>query len=445
MSFQGREFTPEMVEFVVRVKGYFDEERRTGTVASTQNPGARTAAALGIGEATVKRIMSRRNKGNADDETGVPTDRGRPEQRVSPNLQPVVRSIVRAANLKGQRVSLGRLRKALAEECEAKIPTATLWRTLARWGFSYGEGRRRCALREQSYVVNARRKYIRIKRENRNADGSLKRPEVYLDETYINKNHSARFTWYQEKDGPWVNKPSGVGPRLIIVNAITADGWVDGAQLVFEAKKRTGDYHGQMDWENFSKWFTTQLMPNIPKNSLIVLDNAGYHNVLAEQAFPRGTHTKQELEKWLNHNGIPIRNDMLKSELYELCRRFAPVPMFKLDQLAAEQGHVILRTPPYHPELQPIETCWAIVKNHMADNCDFTMGNLRAQLPVAFSKVTGTICQEIIQKVVAQEEKYWLEDEELDEVYAQEDAGQVISVAIDEHSEDESFLEDSEG
>ncbi len=26
-----------------------------------------------------------------------------------------------------------------------------------------------------------------------------------------------------------------------------------------------------------------------------------------------------------------------------------------------------MRTPPYHPELQPIETCWGVVKNHMDD------------------------------------------------------------------------------
>ena len=73
---------------------------------------------------------------------------------------------------------------------------------------------------------------------------------IYLDETYINKNHSNQFTWYLETDGPWVNKPSGVGQRLIIVHAMTKDGWVDGAELVFDSKQRTGDYHGQMNWEN---------------------------------------------------------------------------------------------------------------------------------------------------------------------------------------------------
>jgi hypothetical protein len=114
----------------------------------------------------------------------------------------------------------------------------TLWRALNRWGFNHGEGRRRDSLKEQNRVILARRKYLWAKLANRNPDGTLKRSEVYLDETYINKNHSCRFTWYLKEDGPIVNKPSGVGPRLILVHAITEDGWVDGAQLVFEAKKR---------------------------------------------------------------------------------------------------------------------------------------------------------------------------------------------------------------
>ena len=78
----------------------------------------------------------------------------------------------------------------------------------------------------------------------------------------------------------------------------------------------------------------------------------------------------------------------------------------------------ILRTPPYHPELQPIETCWAVVKNYMADNCDFTMKGLRERLPEGFAKVIAHTCQKIIAEVIEQENKYWTEDEKLDEVYA---------------------------
>ena len=69
---------------------------------------------------------------------------------------------------------------------------------------------------------------------------------------------------------------------MIVVHAITRDGWVNDAELIFEAKKRTGDYHGQMNWDNFSRWFTEQLLPNILAHSIIVMDNARYHNVFAE-------------------------------------------------------------------------------------------------------------------------------------------------------------------
>jgi hypothetical protein len=51
---------------------------------------------------------------------------------------------------------------------------------------------------------------------------------------------------------------------------MTAEGWVEGAKLVFQAKRRTGDYHGQMNFENFRRWFIECLLSHIPKASLIV-------------------------------------------------------------------------------------------------------------------------------------------------------------------------------
>jgi hypothetical protein len=53
-----------------------------------------------------------------------------------------------------------------------------------------------------------------------------------LDESYVNKNHSNDFIWYSDEDGPWVQKPTGKGERLIIINAITKEGWVPGAKLI---------------------------------------------------------------------------------------------------------------------------------------------------------------------------------------------------------------------
>ena len=73
-------------------------------------------------------------------------------------------------------------------------------------------------------------------RSNRVAGGDRTdtiRPEVYLDESYVNKNHSNDFCWYYGEDGPWVQKPTGKGERLIIINAITKSGWVPGAQVAY--------------------------------------------------------------------------------------------------------------------------------------------------------------------------------------------------------------------
>ena len=101
---------------------------------------------------------------------------------------------------------------------------------------------------------------------------------------------------------------------------------------------------------------------------------------------------------------------MLKSELHDECVKYTPTPDFKFDRLAAAQGHKILRTPQYHPELQPIEVCWAVVKNYMADMCNFTMSGMRAHLPGAFAKVTANTCTEVISKVRQKENDYWLDE-----------------------------------
>ena len=111
------------------------------------------------------------------------------------------------------------------------------------------------------------------------------RPAVYLAESYINVNQATPRTWYCAEDGPWGPKPSGKGPRFIIVHAMTTAGWVQGAQLVFQAKRRTGDYHGQMDFENFRRWFWRSFLPPMPAASRIVRDKAPSHNVDVDGVF----------------------------------------------------------------------------------------------------------------------------------------------------------------
>ena len=181
MSFQGKDFTPAMKQLVMNLKLHFDEERKNHKEVSTRNPTLRTAQGLDIGEITVKRIMAEYRHHEPTLEAQAAQPRGKPASRAAVNLQPVIREYVRAKHFAGQRVSVGKLQQSLLETHHADIPPVTLWRTLQRWGFTYGTGKRRSALKERDDVVLARRRYLRQKRANRSPDGSLKRPEVYLD------------------------------------------------------------------------------------------------------------------------------------------------------------------------------------------------------------------------------------------------------------------------
>lgn len=370
MSFQGIEFTPEMRKLVVNVKLFFDQHRKN-TDYFAHASDALTAKALGVSISTVRVIMAAYNKqGDPGLSWSNQDNRGCPAFAVEEGIESDVRQFVRQSNSDGRQVTIEIIAKYLTEKYHCTIAPPTLWRALIRWGFGFGKGTRSAHLKESQRIIIKRRRYLRQKLENRKADGSTIRPEIYLDESYINKNHSRDDTWYFGEDSSIISKPTEKGERLIIVNAIARSGWIPHAQLIFKASKKTGDYHGSMNRNVFRQWVTDQLLPNIPENSLIIMDNAPYHNVLAEEAFPKSTDSLCKLREWLTHNEIPWTKDMLKAEIFDLCSRLAPKPEFAIDAFVAEKGHTILRTPPYHPELQPIEVCWAVVKGHVAAHND---------------------------------------------------------------------------
>jgi transposase len=387
VSSRGKLLTPEIKKLIVSVKQYFDRNKLTPTEPSVK----RTANALGIGIATVKRIIADYNRD--PDLLDKPAKlRGRPIYAVSASYQESTRSYIRAANKKGEYITLAVIKNFLEEEYpDESFNKATLARTLNRWGFEFGQGVRSQHLKEKDYVIAARQRYLREMRSNRVPGKGIDTiyPEVYLDESYVNKNHSNDFIWYYGEDGPWVQKPTGKGERLIIINAITKFGWVPGSKLVFKSTRKTGDYHGQMNWELFKKWFTEMLLPNIPEQSLIIMDNAPYHNILSEHSPPTPQSSKKKIKEWLEQNKVYCRDDCLKPELVELLIKMAPEP-------------------------QPIETCWGVVKNHVARNCDFTVKNLIKQLDCGFNKVTATTCEKIIKKVRKFEDEFWTTDIKMD-------------------------------
>jgi transposase len=76
-------------------------------------------------------------------------------------------------------------------------------------------------------------------------------------------------------------------------------------------------YDGTMDSTLFEMWFETLLLPVLPENTVIVMDNASFHR----------------------------KN--------------------RLCLLAEKSGHRLIFLPPYSPELNPIENFWSWIKRQL--------------------------------------------------------------------------------
>ena len=159
--------------------------------------------------------------------------------------------------------------------------------------------------------------------------------------------------------------PSGKGRRLIILHAGGVDGWVEGADLVFRSKTNSTDYHDEMNSKHYMEWMTQQLLPRLEEPTVIILDNASYHNKQKDKP-PTSTDKKDDIKTWLDQHHISYSDTDIKKTLLEKVKQHRPTPIYLSDKAAHEHGHTVLRLPVAHCELNPIELAWASVKAYIA-------------------------------------------------------------------------------
>ncbi|CAC5420449.1 unnamed protein product [Mytilus coruscus] len=136
--------------------------------------------------------------------------------------------------------------------------------------------------------------------------------------------------------------------RLIILDAGSSEqGLIPGCGLIFESKTSSSDYHDEMNKEHFTEWFKDTLLPKLPPQSVIVMDNAPYHSHLVpESRVPNTGSRKPEILAWLDRNNIDYPENAIKAELLEFVKQNKPRPRYVIDELAAEHSHEVLRLPP---------------------------------------------------------------------------------------------------
>lgn len=207
--------------------------------------------------------------------------------------------------------------KILHEKLKTEINypggVTTLRKEVALLGFKWKRTEDNRRILMEKHQIRYLRILFLIKIAEYRAQG---RPIVYTDETYIDTCHTSSKS-YSDGSTSGLKKPISKGNRLIIVHAGGKDGFISNALLMFKANQKTGDYHHNMNTENYTKWLQTQLIPNLEPNSVVVVDNAAYHNTLHNPA-PNSNHRKQTIIDWLKYRNIDHSAEMLKPQLYQL-------------------------------------------------------------------------------------------------------------------------------
>lgn len=222
--------------------------------------------------------------------------------------------------------------------------------------FRYKKIDKRKIIMERQDIILQRISFLREMKSISNWDNV-----IFIDETWLNANHTISRTWTDDTEASCSKVPTGKGGRLIICHAGSAGGgFVENGLLAFHSKS-TKEYHEEMDAEKFKEWFKT-LLHNLPENCIIVMDNAPYHSVQIDKA-PTQMDKKAVLVEWLQRQGVEANINMLKTELLSLIKQFKPLkPRYVRDELADEHGHKIMRLPPYHCQYNAIELIWAQIK-----------------------------------------------------------------------------------
>ena len=405
----GRHIRSIEKSIVLSVRDFFVKEKEDGPIL-LDKPIQRVAEATGMHQRTIYRICrEHRDKEHIES----PRKRGRkehsgPVREYTDNFQEaVIRRRIHKFYTNKVFPTLTLLHAALVEEEEFPYSRASLHRIISRMGFRHKTMNRKKCLYEQHRIVASRAQYLKeIKRFR-----SEGRPIIYLDETWLNQHHTVTKCWtdYDGKGG--LKIPSSKGKRLIILHAGCEQGWIDGAELIFVGKRDSGDYHNEMNILHFMEWFREKLLPNCPPRSVIVLDNAKYHNAVVEK-IPTKSSRKQDMLDWLAKHKIRHEKKMLKAELYFLIWATNPVSVYQTDVFAQEKGHCCLRLPVGHCELNPIELAWAQVKGYAARKntgiSGFTMENIlqlarEGMLEVTPDRWAG--CVEHVREKV--EKHYW--------------------------------------
>lgn len=157
---------------------------------------------------------------------------------------------------------------------------------------------------------------------------------VFLDETSCNIQMARQHGWALRGEHVYDYVPGSRGPNITVVGAITRD-----RVLCYDVMK------GALNKEKWRAFVEEKLAPRLYPGDILVLDNLQVHK--------------------------------------------DPEALAMLE----EQGVVVLFQPPYSPDLNPIELCWAFIKRLLRKLRERRVDNMKAAIGRALKRVTSSLLE----------------------------------------------------
>lgn len=239
---------------------------------------------LGVSESTIRRIVNDGMENDGKFETPGKHRQGRPKKQLDDfDLCAIRQKVHFFYTVQKEVPTLRKLLAVLKEDLNFDGSHEHLRQILLAIGFKYQKCQtNRLALIEKPVIAAKREFYLKHIRANRELPEELKKNIIYLDESYIHESYKVTKCW-QAINTPGVRLDVSKGKRWIIVHAGSEKGFVPNALLIFTGKNKQEDYHSEMNAQNFTKWVTEKLLPNITEPSIIVMDNAPYHSIITNK------------------------------------------------------------------------------------------------------------------------------------------------------------------
>lgn len=423
---RGRPLKSQAREIVYNVHQFMENEaqsakNRVFSKEDFQIVMERTAQATGISRKTVSNILNEKESSEAGASISTGTTfrtpkKGRYKKTHRTTLDDFDYQIIRRKvydfhTVENQVPTVKSLLNVLKRDISFTVGRETLRKILRELGFRFKKAEsNRKILAEKDEVRLLRIKYLTLIKQYRNEGRNI----VYGDESYVHTTHTKESAW-ADKTGKGLKKPISKGQRLIIVHAGGSNGFVPGALLIYKSSQSTGDYHNEMNTENYEKLLKNQLIPNLPPRSVFVIDNAAYHNTIREKA-PNSNSRKGEMQQWLSSKNIPYDVRAFKPELYDIIKRHKKdYIQYSIDTIMEEHGHKVLRLPPYHPDFNPIENIWSQVKGHVSQhNVKMNFTEVTKLLNEKFSSIDVEAWRRVVDHAIKCEDEFLTIEEALD-------------------------------